>query len=61
MKTTTRGLSVRTHQLYEKGKEEMLKKKNKMLWNCYYWQLKIFSPESWKCCFTCACTSMAMN
>lgn len=49
------------NQLYEKGKEEMEKKKNIKLWNYYHWQLMIFSPKSWKWCFTCVHTSMAMN
>lgn len=48
MKTAAHFLSIRTHQLYEKGKEEMEKKKNIRLWNNYYWQLKIFSPQIMK-------------
>lgn len=57
MKPVASLLSIRTHQLYEKGKEEM-KKKNIRLWSYYYWQLKIFSPKSLKWCFT---SVMAMN
>lgn len=60
-KTATCFLSFGTQQPYEKGKEEIKKKENIRLWNCYYWQLKIFSPKSGKCCFTCVSTAMALN
>lgn len=39
-------LSIRTQQHYGRVKEEVEKKKNKKLWNYYYWQLKFFSPKS---------------
>lgn len=45
MKTAASFLSFGTHQPYEKGKEEIKKKKNIRLWNYYYWQLKIFPPN----------------
>lgn len=56
IKTAARFVSTGTQQLYEKGKEEMEKKKNGRFGNYYYWQLKIFFffSKSWKCCFhTC--------
>lgn len=46
IKTEARFLSTGTQQLYEKAKEEMERKKNRRVWNYYYWQLKIFSPKS---------------
>lgn len=46
IKTEARFLFIGTQQLYEKAKEEMERKKNRRVWNYYYWQLKIFSPKS---------------
>lgn len=61
IKTAARFLSIGTQQLYEKGKEEMEKKKNRRFGNYYYWQLKIFPPNHENWCFTRVCTSLARN
>lgn len=63
IKTAARFVSTGTQQLYEKGKEEMEKKKNGRFGNYYYWQLKIFffPPNNENAAFTRVCTSLARN
>lgn len=63
IKTAARFVSTGTQQLYEKGKEEMEKKKIGRFGNYYYWQLKIFffPPNHENAAFTRVCTSLARN